>query len=115
MADRVEIRIPDFIFNEGSSFTATVNFRDRASQAASTPTTIHYRIDCLSTGTTIVDWTAVSSPAGEKSISVTGDNSAIINGDKKTELKQLTVQADRGLTTQSTGRVLYRVRNLDGV
>ena len=99
MADRVEIRIPDFIFNEGSSFTATVNFRDRASQAASTPTTIHYRIDCLSTGTTIVDWTAVSSPAG----------------DKKTELKQLTVQADRGLTTQSTGRVLYRVRNLEGV
>ena len=114
MADRVEIRIPDFIFNEGSAFTATANFRDRATRAASVPTNAKWRLNCLSTDTTLVDWTDLT-PAGEISISVPASANEIQNEDKQTELKQLTVQADRGLTTQTTGRVLYRVRNLKQV
>ena len=49
LADQIEVQLPQTILLEESSFTAVVYFRNRVSQTPSTPTTIHYRIDCLTT------------------------------------------------------------------
>ena len=113
MADQIALSIPETRFKEGSAFTATANFRTRSTGAASTPTTIHYRLDCLTTCTELADWTSVSA-ASSASISVTGTHNAIQNTGNDYERKQLTVVADRGLATQQTESVEWRVDNLYG-
>lgn len=114
MTDRIEIQIPHTSVNEGSAFTATAYFRDEATQAALSPTTAEYRIDCIETGNQVKDWTTLT-PGESVSISITSTDNAIISDGNRRELKQLTVAADRGLSTQSLGRALYRVENLTGV
>ena len=114
MADQVEIQIPNTQVNEGQVFTATAYFRTQATKAASTPTNIYYRVDCLTTETVLVDWTVVSTPAGSNTITMTAAVNNIQDDDNKSERKQITVQADRALTTQAVGTRSWIVRNLDG-
>lgn len=115
MADEVAVRLPKTRWPEQSAFTATVNFRDRATKAASSPTTIHYRVDCLSTGTVLTNWTTVSSPAAEKEISISSTENSIQQDSSRREHRQLVVKADDGLSTQVTGRALWWVENFAGV
>ena len=115
MADQVSIRLPKTRWPEETTFTATVNFRDRATEAASTPTTIHYRVDCLSTDTQLQGWTLVSSPAAEKDITITSDNNTIQDGTKQREHRQIIVMADMDLSTQATGRAVWLVENFQGM
>lgn len=113
MADQIALLIPETRWNEGSSFTATANFRTRSNGTASTPTTIHYRLDCLTTGTELADWTSVLA-ASSVAITVTGAHNAIQNDGDEYEVKQLTVILDQGLDTQQTAVVQWRVENLYG-
>lgn len=113
MASQAEITIPRPLVNEGSSFTATAYFRTRSTSAASTPTTVHYRIDCLTTGTEIADWTSVSA-SSSVSISITGTHNAIQSDENDVEVKQLTVSADKDLSTQVRQTVRWKVSNLFG-
>ena len=106
MTDQVSITIPRPKVQEGSAFTATAYFRDRATAAASTPTNIKYRVDCLTTGTVLADWTTVS-PATTATIAVTSTHNAIQSAG--TERKQITVAADYGLATQVTESVTWEV------
>jgi len=114
MADQIEIHFPETVVPEETTFTATVYFRTRASAAASTPTTIHYRIDCLSTRTQIVDWTSVSSPAGSNTIVISADHNQILNDGHTRERKLLTIKIDSGLSTQVMRRKWWTVENLLG-
>lgn len=113
MADQISIQLPKTTWQEGSAFTATAYFRTRSSSAASTPTTVKWRLDCLTTKTEIVDWTTVSA-ASNVSISISGANNAIQSDANDYEVKQLTVMADDGLSTQHRKSVIYRVENLYG-
>jgi len=113
MADQIAIRIPRTTWQEGSGFTATANFRARSTGAASTPTTVHYRVDCLTTLRQLADDTSVSTD-DEVSIAITGTHNAIQNDCNDYEIKQLTVIADRGLSTQHVERVTWRVDNVFG-
>ena len=115
MADQVAVRLPKTRWPEETTFTATVNFRDRATKAADAPTTIHYRVDCLSTKTTLQDWTSVSSPAAEKTISITSAFNTIQDNSHSYEHRQILVQADQGLSTQATGRAVWLVSNFRGI
>lgn len=110
MADQVSITIPRPKVQEGSAFTATAYFRDRATAAASTPTNIRYRVDCLTTGTVLADWTTVSA-ASSATISITATHNAIKDSGNTTERKQLTVAADHGLSTQVRERAVWEVEN----
>jgi len=110
MTDQVQIQIPRPKVKEGSAFTATAYFRDRATSAASVPTSIKYRVDCLTTGVTLTDWTTVTA-AASASIAVTATNNAIRSAANVTERKQLTVAANYGLETQSTESVAWEVEN----
>jgi hypothetical protein len=111
--DQIAISIPRTTWQEGSAFTATAYCRTRASAAAATPTTLKYRIDCLTTGREIADWTTLSA-ASSASISVTGAHNAIQDDSNDSEVRQLTVMADDGLSTQHRGSVRWRVENLYG-
>lgn len=111
MADTVAIQLPRPRVKEGSSFTATAYFR--ASGAASIPTNVHYRIDNLTTGEVIADWTSVSA-AANVSISITATHNAIRSQCNRYERLQLSVDADHGLSTQVRESVVYEVENVRG-
>ena len=105
------IQIPNPTVKEGSSFTATVKFR--ASGAASAPTTAKYRLDCLTTGQRLVDWTSLS-VAASIDIPITATNNAIQNQYNTTEKKQLTVASDPDTSTQTRDTMVYKVENIRG-
>lgn len=115
MADHVVVRLPKTRWPEETTFTATLNFRDLATDSASVPTTIHYRVNCLSTRTTLQDWTQVTSPAAEKTVTITAANNTIQDKSKDREYRQIIVQADQGLATQATGTGYWWVDNFQGI
>lgn len=97
---------------ERSQHIVTAKFRDRAT-GSTTPTTVHYRLDCLATGIELKDWTSVS-PASSVNITVTPTENAIQYDGSTKERKQLTVQTDRSLSTQFTETFEYDVVNVYG-
>jgi len=114
MADIVRINIPRTVVEENSHFTATAYFRDHATSAAATPTTIRYRVDCLSTRTVLVDWTGVSA-ASSVSITIPAAANNIQDNTNRFEHKQITVEADNGLSTQAIGQRTWKTRNIYGL
>lgn len=115
MTNQVEIQIPLTIVPEETTFTATAYFRTRSSKAASTPTTIHYRVDCLSTKQQIADWTSVSSPSTSNAIVMSSAYNQILDDSNAMETKQLTVKVDSGLSTQVIKPIRWKVENLLGI
>ena len=111
--DVIAIQLPETKWNEGSAFALPVYLRLRSTAAAATPTTIHWRIDCATTGRQVVDWTSVS-PASSFTIAVTGPYNAILNDSNEQEWKRLTVMTDEGLATQFRETARWRVMNLYG-
>lgn len=108
----VFIKLPNPEYHERSSFTATVYFRN-SSDAAEAPTTVDYRIDGLTTDTAITGWTSVT-PATSVSISVTPTENRVINNRNRLERRQITVSANRGLSTETRDIVMYKVINNRG-
>lgn len=111
MVDTVAVQIPRLQVKEGSSFTATAYFR--AAGDASTPTNVYYRIDNLTTGEVIADWTSVST-ASNVSVSVTSTHNAIRDQSNRYERLQLTIDADHALSTQVRESVMWLVENVRG-
>ena len=110
---QIAFQLPKSRFKEGSAFPLPVYLRLRSTAAAATPTTIKYRLDCLTTGNEIVDWTTVSA-ASNFTISVTGTHNAIQSDGNRYEVKQLTVMTDQDLSTQHRESVDWIVENLYG-
>lgn len=111
--DQIAFQLPETRVNEGSAFSLPVYLRNRATAAAATPTTIHWRLDCKTTGREIADWTSVSA-ASNFTIALTGAHNAILNDSNAQETKQVTVKVDDGLDSQYVGAVQYIVWNLFG-
>jgi len=114
-ADQVEIQLPITKVLEATTLTATAYYRNRATKAAVTPTTVHYRIDCLTTDKELVAWTVVAVPGENNDITLTSAMNAIQEGINNIERKQITVKTDDGLSTQAIGQALWTVENLRGV
>ena len=114
MSDQIEIQLPKTRVEEETAFSAVAYFRTRATKAALAPTTVHYRVDCLSTRQEIQDWTSVSA-AANVTITITSAFNQILNGDKAWERKQLIVKADAGLSTQVIKSATWIVDNLSGI
>lgn len=109
-ADQIVFRFPRDRINERSSLTVIARFRDRATDADVTPTNVKYRIDNLSSGAEILDWTTVSTST-EVSIATTPDeNECKVRDEWQRNL--LTVAADYGLSTQFNETFQYEIRNL---
>ena len=111
--DQIALMVPEPRFREGSAFTATAHFRTRATSAATTPTTIHYRLDCLTTCTELADWTSVSASTNV-SIAITATHNSIQSNGNARERKQLSVMTNMDLPTQCREAVSWIVENLYG-
>ncbi len=106
----MEIQIPRPQVREGSAFTATAYFRDRATSAASAPSTVKYRLDNLTTLETVLDWTTAT-PGTTLSIAVTSTQNAIRSEGSAFERMELTVSANHDLATQVRQSVQYTIVN----
>lgn len=78
------------------------------------PNTLRYRLDCQTTGTTLIDWTDVS-PVSLLEVTVPADTNRIINTRNKVERKVFTVDANTGTADAFTCEELYEVKNLTAV
>lgn len=106
------IKLPEPEVQERASQTITAYFRD-SSDAAEAPTTIDYRIDCITTNTPITGWTSVSA-ASSAAIAIKASESRIINQTNIRERRIITVSADRGLDTETRDTAEWLVRNNGG-
>ena len=108
----VYISIPVISVMEGGSFNATAYFR--LAGAASASTTAKYRVDCLTTGKELTDWTTLT-PAVSISIPITSTHNAIQWASNRFEKKQLIVASDPDATDQTRDRVVWKVENIENV
>jgi len=108
----VFIKHPKRHYNESSSGSVTAYFRD-SSNAAEIPTTAQYRVDCLTTAKQLQDWTSLT-PAISISIPITSTHNYIQTDSNDWELKQMTVAANKGTSTQTIDTVQWKVKNIRG-
>lgn len=115
MADQVEIQFPMSVVPEQTTFTTTIYNRVRSTKSGAIPTTIHYRVDCITTGQQITDWTSVSTPAASNSIVITSTENKILGPCNIQETKQIMIKLDSGLATQVIKPKQWIVENLLGI
>lgn len=112
--DQITFTLTKDRWKERSQVPVTVRFRDRALADEVTPTNVKYRLDCLSTGAQLLDWTSVT-PGETVSITVTPTQNAIQISRNLQERKQLMVAADYGLATQFVESIDWEITNLQGL
>lgn len=94
---------------EDSSFTATIKFR--LVDASTVPTTVRYRIDCTTTLKKIRDWTSLT-PAASIDVIITPADNEIVSDARRRERRQITVETNTGLSTQTRERVWWNVHRI---
>ena len=102
--------------NEKSALTITVKvWDDSDSEAwvAQIPTSLKYRLDCLATGNTILDWTTLSAD-DVTTLAITAEQNKIQNDCNEFEKKQLTVKCNDALDTQYQEAYTWDVKNVYG-
>lgn len=100
--------------NEGSTAYLTITLKDADGDLA-TPVSLRYRIDCLTTGQQVRDWTALSA-ASQVTVTLTiADNDVLAPTANSEEVRRVTVEASYGDTDKTTAEFDYVVRNLSGV
>lgn len=97
---------------EDSAFTLTIKFWDDAAEpwTAYTPSSIKYRIDCLSSGAQLTDWTSVSAASSVAQV-IPASAQSIQRETNWRERRKVTVMANDGLSTQYQGAFDYYVEN----
>ncbi len=108
----VYITIPETIVQESGSFTATAYFR-LAGTASASATNSQYRLDNISTGKELLDWTALT-PAVSISIAITSAHNKIQQTTNRIEKVQLTVASDRGQTSANYDSITWVIENKHG-
>lgn len=104
------IVVPQDAVQEESSFEATAIFR--VLDASTVPTTVRYRIDCSTTGKAIRAWTGLT-PAASITITITPSDNEIVSNTRREERRQLTVETNTGLDTQTRERVYWNVKSIE--
>jgi hypothetical protein len=99
---------------EGSQHVITAKFKDRSTAALVVPTNIRYRIDDLTSGVTILDWTSVSAD-DEITLTITATQNALQDQCKREEVREVVLAADYGLSTAYLDSIRFTVENLHGV
>lgn len=78
--------------NEGSRCFVKAKFTDK-SGAAQIPSSLSYRVDCETTNTEILDWTAVT-PAQTVEVQIDANLNSIVNRNNPIERKTVTFLAN---------------------
>ena len=98
---------------ERNRHRVTVVWRDPDGNAVN-PTTVRWKLDCLTTGTEIATWQTVTSPTSTTVIEISALYNTIQNSSNQAEIKEVTVQANQGLATQINTKGQYIVENAKG-
>lgn len=109
MTDQIVFTYRKDRWKENSQVSVTARFL--ADAAAVTPTNVHYRLDCLTTGTKLADWTSAT-PGETVDITITPTQNAMQSDCNVLERKQLTVAADYGLSTEFRESWVYEIENI---
>lgn len=102
------------VLDEKTTGYLTAEFKDKNDDDA-VPTSISYRIDCLTTGTAIKGATPVTPPAASVEIVLSSDDNRIITDTNKYERRIVTVTAIYGASDQINKEYKYDVKNLKAV
>lgn len=98
---------------EGHSFTHTFSFYN-SSWVLTAPSNARYRVDCLTTGTQIRDWTTIAA-ASQITVSLTDDDNEIQDQRNQFETRQLTIQGDYSTDSQTVQTHDWDVENVLGI
>lgn len=99
--------------NEKGTLYVTVKFYDLDDDLF-TPTSADYRVDCLTSGYEIRDWTAIT-PATSVTVTLTGEDNRIVDSRHSREIRQLVVRYVDEAGNEQKSQAQYRVDNLQGV
>jgi hypothetical protein len=99
--------------NEGSECTIETIPLD-ANRVRMVPTSMRYRIDCLTTRQQVLDWTSIATPAESNLIVVSAALNAIRSDRNVRERKQMTVETTSG-TSKRNDTFSWDVLNIQGV
>ena len=97
--------------NDKSTAWLTVSLFDRFNNP-SPPSSVIYRIDCLSTGQNILAATTINGPGASFDIQILAAYDAILNAANSEEIKRLTITAIYGSNDQLTAQYDWIVVNL---
>ncbi len=100
------------IINEGTTCYLNVSFLDKTG-AAAMPSTVAYRIDCLSTGTSVRATTSVTPGTTVEIVLSAADNAILAN--LPFERRRVTVEATYSGSQAVKNQYDYQVRNLSAV
>lgn len=99
------------IVNEGSIAYLTAKFYDKDDKLDA-PSSITYRIDCLTNDQEILGDTPIGSPASTVEITITATQNAIITQSNDFERRLVTVKATYGTGNAVNEEFEYYVKNL---
>jgi hypothetical protein len=99
------------IVNEGTTSYLSVTFKDKDG-AAQAPASARYRIDCLTTGTAILAWTALV-VGSTIEITITPVQNAIQTATNPIERKLVTVEGTYTSTDKVVDEYEYQVKNMN--
>lgn len=99
---------------EASGMTVTARFYDDSADpwTLAAPTTARYRIDCGANS--VLGWTSLT-PATSIAIPVTATDNALQSQSNANEPRQITVQANAGLSTQYSETYEWSIVNVAGI
>jgi len=98
-----------FDLTERSFLPVTAVFEDDRN-VPKVPDTVHWKLVCVTTDTTIVDWTPLT-PAASVEFEVGSTMNRIIDDGNSDEIKELTVEANQGTERAWNEVQQYRVLN----
>ena len=101
------------IVKENDGHAVRVTWRDSEGNPF-IPSTVRWRIDCMTTGQTLQSWVSLT-PGSVSNIDIPGSSNRIISAANSSEVRQITVQANAGLASQRTVVGEYVVQNNDFV
>jgi len=109
-------------FNEHVGLEAQARFRS-STQEPSLPSTVHWRLNCATTGALLQDWTALT-PIQQSDgfnltdvyvdITIPGSLNVIQSESNSRELKTILVVSNKDLDSEMSEEFSYYVRNIIG-
>lgn len=99
------------MINERSSAAVRVSLKDKAGVAAP-PSTVKYRIDCLTTGTVLLATAESVNPGASFTVPLTPAINGIVNAANRSEYKRLSLEAHYANGDELTAEYDWIVSNL---
>lgn len=100
------------LINDGTDLTIDLTFTDE-DEAAVTPSAARYRVDDISSGDNIVEWTSITPVNETYALNITATQNALINSALPIEKKLVTVEITYGIySKKKKSTYIYGIKNI---